>query len=110
LAQQWAEQASAIAAAADAGQSCRAHELAASLRAEVIQAGGKVPARLRTPLLDGVNSLADRIVCTPTPATVTMPAPPPTPKHPPHPRHPPPHHDHHGHGHGHHGDGQGDQG
>jgi hypothetical protein len=98
LAQAWEAQASAIATAAVNGDSCRAHALAASLRSDVIHAGSKVPARLRTPLLDGVNSLADRIVCTPPPQTVTRPAPPKKPKPPAHDDHGH-HHDHHGHGH-----------
>ena len=90
LAQDWANQASAIAAASAAGNSCHALELASSLRTEVIAAEGKVPTRLRSPLLSGVNSLADRITCT---DTVTVQAPPP--KKPP-PKHGDHHHDHHG--------------
>jgi hypothetical protein len=100
LAQKWAGEADAIAAAAATGQSCRAKALAGSLRDEVIQAGAQVPTRLNAALLDGVNSLADRIVCTPPPQTVTAPPAKPPKKHPPH-----DHHDHHGHG----GD-NGDQG
>jgi hypothetical protein len=96
LAQAWADQASAIAAAAATGDNCHARALAASLRDDVIHAGSKVPPRLRTPLLDGVNSLADRIVCTPPPQTVTRPA---SPKKPPAHDHHGHHHDHHGHGH-----------
>jgi len=100
LARTWATQADLVASAAAAGQGCRAKALAGTLRDEVIHAGDKVPLRLRSPLLDGVNSLADRIVCTPPPQTVTTLQKPP---------HTPPHkqHDHGHHGHG--GD-QGDQG
>jgi hypothetical protein len=93
LAGQWAAQASTIAAAAAAGDSCRAHRLAGSLRTEVIAAGGRVPARLGRPLLQAVNSLADRIVCVIPPRTVTT-----TPA--PRPKHEKPHHEH-----GHHGPG-----
>jgi hypothetical protein len=100
LAGTWATEAEAIATADAAGQSCRARALAVSLHNEVTQARGRVPSRLRSPLLGGVKSLADRIVCTPAPpAPVTRPAPP----HKPPEKHP--HHDHHKHQ----GDG-GDQG
>ena len=104
LAREWGARASAIATAAAAGQGCRAKALADSLRDDVIQASGKVPSRLSTPLLDGVNSLADRLVCTPPPPTVsTQPAPQKEP--------PPKSHGHHG-DHGHHGHGhdKGDEG
>lgn len=103
LAGSWATQASTIAAAAASGNGCRARRLAGSLRTEVISAGGRVPARLRGPLLASVNSLANRITC--TPPQKVGPAPPP--KGPPQPGHksPKPHrHDDHGHG-GHEGDG-----
>lgn len=103
LAGTWATQASTIATAAASGNGCRARRLAGSLRTEVISAGGRVPARLREPLLASVNSLANRITCTP-PQTVG-PAPPPkgSPKPGPKPRKP---HEHRGHGHGgHEGDG-----
>ena len=95
LAQEWANQASAIAAASAAGDSCHALQLASSLRTEVIAAEGKVSSRLRSPLLSGVNSLADRITCK---ETVTVQAPTTQPK--PHAKPPPKHdqHDHHGHG------------
>jgi hypothetical protein len=100
LASAWAAQASTIAAAAAAGDGCRARRLAGSLRTQVIEAGGKVPARLSVPLLESINSLADRFVCLLPPVTVTTPpAPPPKPK------------EHHGNGHhDHHGQGNGDQG
>jgi hypothetical protein len=106
LAHRWAAQADAIAAAAGAGEGCRAKALAGSLRTEVIQTAGSVPARLRSPLLEGVNSLADRIVCVPAPQTVTEPATQPKPPEKPPKKPPPPgRHDHHQ---GHHGDGGGD--
>jgi hypothetical protein len=90
LARTWAARASAIADAAAAGDSCRARQLAASLRNDVIKAQGSVPARLRTPLLDGVNALANRIVCVVPPRTVTTTPKPPKPE-------PKKHgHDHHG--------------
>jgi hypothetical protein len=105
LAQRWAASASAIGDAAAAGNSCRALNLAKSLRDEVIAQQGRLPRRLRLPLLTGVNALADRLTCTQTVTTQTTPAkklPKPPPK-PPHERHG--HHGHHGHG----GD-NGDQG
>jgi hypothetical protein len=73
LAQQWEGQASAIAAAASAGNSCRALRLASSLRADVAQSEHKLPYRLRSPLRTGVDALADRITCKPV---VKKPAPP----------------------------------
>jgi hypothetical protein len=102
LAQDWAGQASAVASAAASGNDCRAMRLAQSLRDEVSSSGHKVPLRLRTPLLTGVNSLADRIsTCT---RVVTVPQTPP--KGPPHkgpgpkpkPPHGPPGHKHGGDG------------
>jgi hypothetical protein len=94
LARDWEGRASEIAAVASAGDSCRALQLASSLRNDVVSSQDRLPVRLRAPLLTGVNSLADRITCTPTP---------PAPKEPPKP--PQPRHGHHGHGHG---DGGGD--
>lgn len=101
LAAEWESRASAVAAAAAAGDDCRALQLAASLRNDVIAKRSQVPSRLQSPLLAGVNALANRIVCQVPPQTVTVP-----PKEPP--KHPkPPHkHDHHGPG----GDKQGDGG
>jgi hypothetical protein len=87
LAREWASRASAVADAAKVGNSCRALQLASSLRDDVIAAKGKVPARLRRPLLSGVTALADRFTCTPT-----VKAPPP--------KHPKPPHDHKHHDHG----------
>jgi hypothetical protein len=77
-------------------------QLAGSLRDQVIAKESQVPSRLRSPLLAGVNALADRIVCEPPPQTVTAPPP----KKPPPPK---PHDDHHG-KHHRHGDGQGGDG
>jgi hypothetical protein len=88
-----ATQASAIAAASAAGNSCAALRLAARLRDVVIRSEGQVPARLRAPLVAGVNALADRTTCPPPPV---KPKPPPPKDH--------GHHHHHGHGDG------GDQG
>jgi hypothetical protein len=98
LAQDWEGQASEIAAAAAARNPCRALQLARSLSSDVAASQTKVPARLRAPLLDGVNSLAGRITCTVTET-------PPKPPKPPDERHG--HHGHHGHGHG---DGNGNGG
>jgi hypothetical protein len=101
LAQDWEGQASAIANAAAAGNDCRAMHLAASLRAEVAAARHKLPLRLRSPLLTGVNALAARIsTCT---RVVTVPAQPPKgpePKPKPPKPHAPPGHDKHGGGNG----------
>src|SRR3954453_18131817 len=85
LAQAWEGQADAIATAAAAGNDCRARRLAASLRADVRNSAHKLPLRLRSPLLTGVTSLADRISCTP----VTEPT---TPAKKPEPPKPPGHH------------------
>jgi hypothetical protein len=95
LAHDWADQATAIAAAAAAGDTCHAHQLASSLRDEVIAAEGRVPTRLRSALVSGVNALADRITC-----TVTVQSPPSQQPKPPHEKPPPKHDDHHHHGHG----------
>jgi hypothetical protein len=94
LAQQWAAQASSIANAAAHGRGCRAHQLASTLRHEIIAQKGRVPARLQRPLVTGVNALADRITCTPQPVAVQS--------EPPKPAQPPP--KPHGGGPGHHHD------
>jgi len=73
LAQAWEGQASAIASAASAGKSCRALQLASSLRADVVSSRQRVPSRLFSALLTGVNALADRITCTPAPTQPTKP-------------------------------------
>jgi hypothetical protein len=99
LAQEWAGQASAIASAAAAGDDCRAMQLAASLRDEVSASRYKLPPRLRTPLLTGVNALADRIsTCTRVVTVETLPQGPPKGPKPKPPPGPPKHH--HGHGDG----------
>jgi hypothetical protein len=94
LAGEWAAQASQVAQAAAAGDGCHASQLAAALRDQVIAEESKVPTRLRSPLLAGVNALADRIVCLPQTVTVG-----PKPKEPPKKPPPPPkkHHDDHKH-------------
>ena len=95
LAQAWEGRASAIAEAASAGNGCRAKQLANALRTDVIAKEHDLPGRLRSPLLSGVNSLADGITCTPPPVTVTTPTKPPKPPHKPSPpHHPPGRHDH----------------
>lgn len=93
LAHDWEGQASKIEAAASAGNSCRAMHLADSLRDEVRAARHKLPLRLRSPLITGVDRLAGRLTCTVT-TVVTVPQ---KPK-------PPDKHDHHDE-HGHHGHG-----
>lgn len=90
LAQRWEREASAIATAAAAGDDCTALQLAGSLRDRVVAAEQEVPLRLRSPLLTGVNALADRITCTPPPPR----KPPGKPHKPPKP--PPDDHGHHG--------------
>ena len=95
LARDWEGQASAIATAAQAGKSCRARQLAASLRAEVVQSKYKLPLPVRRPLLTGVNALAGSITCKPP---ATKPKPPATPQPPkPHGHHK--EHDNHHRGH-----------
>jgi hypothetical protein len=105
LAVQWEGQASAVAAAAEAGNSCRAKQLATSLRDEVVAKKRRLPFRLRSPLVTSVTSLAARLKCTAPPAettsTATKPLPPPK----------PPGHKHDKYGdHGHHGHGKGEGG
>jgi hypothetical protein len=98
LASDWERQASAIASAAAAGNSCNALQLANALRSDVIAREHELPLPLRTPLLTGVNKLAERITCVPT--LQTPPEKPSKPPHEPHGRH--------GHGQGH-GDGGGNE-
>jgi len=101
LAQDWEGQASDIAAAASAGNSCRARQLANALRADVVASKDRVPSRLQPPLLTSVNALADRVKCVPvvqTPPKKPVPPKKPKPKEP----HEHDHHDHHGHGGGDH--------
>jgi hypothetical protein len=99
LAHDWERQASAIAAAASAGDDCGAARLADALRTQVFESEQRVPPRLRRPLVEAVNALANRLTCTVT--TVQTVPQKPYPK-------PPPKHDHHGdHGPGHHKHGDG---
>ena len=93
LAQTWSRQAQAVAEALDAGDACTAKERSQELRSEVTAAvnAERVPARLLEPLTSAVDTLPERIVCTP-------PAPAPTPK--PAPKPPKPHGEPRGHGHG----------
>jgi hypothetical protein len=94
LAREWEAQASAIAAAAAAGNGCQAMHLAASLRSEVAVSRHKLPVRLRSPLLTGVNALADRVsTCTPRVTEPVQPKPPKGPKPKPPKDHGPPGHD-----------------
>ncbi|HLX31683.1 MAG TPA: hypothetical protein VKR79_02820 [Gaiellaceae bacterium] len=67
LAQTWATQADAIAAAAQTGDGCHARQLANALGQQVAANIDRIPARFRTPLLGAVATLAGRITCTPTP-------------------------------------------
>jgi hypothetical protein len=97
LAQRWEDQANAIAAAAAAGNACRAQQLASSLRDDVIAHAHRIPRKLSGPLLAGVNALADRITCIPPTDTVTTvatvpPGPHPHPKPKPKPKPKPPDH------------------
>ncbi len=86
LAQSWARQADAVAAAIASNDGCSARTQVAALQQSVIAAVNdhKVPQRFQEPLSSGVNDLADRITCTPPPAPA------------PHPKHEkkPKHHDH----------------
>ncbi|MFL5943552.1 MAG: hypothetical protein ACJ75L_09850 [Gaiellaceae bacterium] len=95
LADAWAQRASAVATAAAAGRSCRASQLASSLRDQIIAQEGRVPARLQKPLVQSANALADRITCTVPPQTVTLGGPRKGPERPGHKRHEPPHHKKH---------------
>jgi hypothetical protein len=95
LAQRWEARASAVAAAASAGDDCQALHLASSLRDQVVAKRQQLPRRLRVPLVDGVKELAARLACAPPPPVETKPPKGPKPK-------PPDDHRHHGH-HGHDG-------
>jgi hypothetical protein len=88
LAQGWARQADAVAAALAAGDGCLAQQRAVALQTAVIDAidAHRVGARFEEPLQSAVNDLAGRITCPPPPAPVTP---------------PPPQHQHPGHGKGH---------
>jgi len=97
LATEWEGRASAIAAAAAAGNDCQARNLALSLRTDVLAAQAQVPQRLRSPLSTGVSELAGLTTCTPA-ARKPPKGPNPGPK----PGKPP---EHGPHGHDKHGDG-----
>ncbi|HJU36246.1 MAG TPA: hypothetical protein VJ716_02370 [Gaiellaceae bacterium] len=98
LAHDWERQASKIAGAVSAGDSCGAMHLADSLRDQVRAAQHRLPPRLRLPLVTGVENLADRLTCTVTTVETVPQKPKPPAKH--------DHHDHHD-KHGHHGPGAG---
>ena len=74
LAQDWARQADAVAAALPAGDGCLAQERAVALRTAVLEHEGRVGHRFQEPLTSAVNGLAERITCTP-PAPPTPPEP-----------------------------------
>lgn len=99
LAHDWEGQAAAIARAASAGDSCGALRLADSLRDQILASKVKLPLRLRSPLVTGVNALVDRLTCTVTTTGKTAPTK----------AHKPPGHEHDHHGHHGHGDGGKDQ-
>ena len=90
LAQSWARQADAVAAAIASNDGCSARTQVAALQQSVISAVNerRVPQRFQEPLSSGVNDLADHITCTPPPAPTPTPAP--------HPKHEkkPKHHEH----------------
>jgi len=89
LAHEWRGQADRIAAELASGDGCTAQHDATALRAQVIAAvnARRIPPRLLEPLTSAVNSLPERITCTPAPP----------PKHAKKPRKPK---KPHGHGHG----------
>lgn len=70
LAQSWARQADAIAAAVASGDGCAAQLRAIALRTEVVGAVNerRVARRYLESLVGAVNDLAGRITCTPAPA------------------------------------------
>lgn len=67
LAQSWAQQSDAVAAALAAGDGCSARTLAAALQSHFIAAVNerRVPARLQEPLGSALNDLQGRITCAP---------------------------------------------
>ena len=82
------------------GDDCGAMRLAYSLRDQIVATERRVPLRLRSPLVTGINALADRITCTVT-TVETVPQKPPKHPPPPHGGHdhgPPGHHEHGGKG------------
>jgi hypothetical protein len=78
LAQSWARQADAVAAALAAGNGCKARTAATQLQHEVIAEvnAHRIPQRLLEPLSSGVNDLTARITCTPAPPAPTVEQPP----------------------------------
>jgi outer membrane biosynthesis protein TonB len=109
LAHAWAVKADAVAQAANAGDSCRASELAAGLAQSVGAHQARVPLSDRRVLLPAVDRLASGLTCTVTTVETTT-VPPETQPKPKPPKQPkPPHPPGHDHGHGHH-DGGGDGG
>ena len=70
LAQAWARQADAAAAALAGGNLCAARAHATALQHDVIAAidAHRVPSRLLEPLSSGVNDLVSRTSCPPSPA------------------------------------------
>jgi hypothetical protein len=92
LAESWAHQADAVAAALASSDGCTARARAAALQQSVITAvnAHRVPQRFLEPLGSGVNDLAGRITCTPPPAPAVTPAPAPRPGN----HEKPPKHDH----------------
>jgi hypothetical protein len=85
LAQAWSRDARAIAAALAAGDACGARAQASRLQTAVIAAvnARRVPPDFLEPLTSAVNSLPERIVCTPPAPTqpAATPGPPGKPKH-----------------------------
>jgi cytoskeletal protein RodZ len=79
LAREWAAQARAIAARLDAGNACRARDLALALQQRTIRDVGRVPSRFREDLQGGVNDLADRTASACANAKPPAPPPPPAP-------------------------------
>ncbi len=63
LAQKWAHEADDVALAAQAGDGCRAQQLARSLAADVDANSARIPSRFQTVLLTAVTMLSDRIQC-----------------------------------------------
>lgn len=102
LAQDWQQQADAVAAALAANDGCTARAKAVALQQSVIQAidARRIPRRFDETLQGAANELVDGIACTPPPpVTVTVT---PTP-----PGHGEGHGKGHGHGHDKHGEGEG---
>jgi hypothetical protein len=98
LAQSWAREADAVAAALAAGDGCTAQRLAGELRTQVAAAATgtqRAAPRLLSALAPAVRGLPARITCNPP-----APAPAPTPAPPEHGKHAKPHEREHGRGHG----------